>query len=622
MGGFMQRNDRLRQHRIHRNWRQRDIADELGITVITIQRWERGTQQPSAYYRIKLCALFGLSTQELGLDEHLPPIALERHVSVGERVEGSSSVEGMLWTVPCARNPHFTGRDDQLSYLEQQFAIEKSEGLTSTRQAGLTQLAMKGPGGIGKTQIAVEYAYRAREQGSYTHIFWINASSEETALTSFAALADLLPICEEIDRGRRAAAAIRWLELCEQRWLLIFDSADDLSFIPAYLPSRGNGSVLFTTRASAVGSLARSFEVDVMGLMEGTQLLLRRAQREPYASASEIDEATNIVMALAHFPLAIDQAGAYIEETRCGLQDYLQLYQKHRRALLARRGKQATGYPASVATTWSRAFQRIAQIDEAAAELLRLCAFLAPDHIPEDLLIKGAPYWPPALQHAVEDRFAFNQMLETLLAFSLVKRVPEHRMLCVCPLVQVIQMEHLEVEQQRVWAERLVRAVNAVFPRDSARQVDIRGRRYLEQVQICDTLIQQHQIQIPEAADLLDRAGSYLCKCALPSLAEPLFLRSLSIQERLAETEHALVAMSFGDIVTTYSLHGEYGQTGTQHQWALCTRKWKGEAEQPEIVPALHKLAVAQNEIREASLTYQQRMVGERLFGVNHAVTT
>jgi transcriptional regulator with XRE-family HTH domain len=73
-----QANQRLRQARIARNWRQEDLADHLGTTVVSIKRWERGSHQPSAYYRVKLCALFDQSAEELGLvahvtdEEHLP----------------------------------------------------------------------------------------------------------------------------------------------------------------------------------------------------------------------------------------------------------------------------------------------------------------------------------------------------------------------------------------------------------------------------------------------------------------------------------------------------------------------------------------------------------------------
>jgi hypothetical protein len=230
--------------------------------------------------------------------------------------------------------------------------------------------------------------------------------------------------------------------------------------------------------------------------------------------------------------LALDQAGAYIEETGCSLGDYLQLYQAHRRTLLARRGRQATRYPASVATTWGLSFQLVEQTNPAASDLLRLCAFLAPDAIPEELLTGGAPYWPAALQEAVTDRLSFNQMLEALLAFSLVKRLAEDRLLSIHRLVQ---QERLSAEEQRQWAERLVRAVHVVFPREPQEVASWQAcLRYLDQVQACDTLIREQRLLLPEAAELLDRAGTYLSERALYSLAEPLYQQSLSIWEHLS----------------------------------------------------------------------------------------
>ncbi len=525
----MPKKERLRQQRVQRNWRQQEVADQLGIALVTVQRWERGYQEPSAYYRVKLCALFGTSAQELGLLEALQPPAPEKSDARDSVQPGTSpSEEIALWTVPYARNPYFTGRHDLLDQLMQQFSPQEAGQPTSLRQAALTQAqAIKGMGGVGKTQIAIEYAYRSHEQERYTHTLWINAASEEAILASFVTLTDFLPTDVsngETDQCKLVAAIIRWLEQHAQPWLLIFDNADDLSLIPSYLPSRGNGSILLTTRANAVGALASSVEVDCLGLMEGTQLLLRRAQRFVHVSAEEIDEATNIVVALAHFPLALDQAGAYIEETGCSIYDYFQLYQKHRYALLARRGKQATHYPESVATSWSLSFERIEQKNPAAAELLRLCAFLAPDHIPEELLTEGAPYWPPLLQDAAADRFAFNDMLEALLAYSFVKRLSENRLLSIHRLVQVVQMERMTPQEQRLWAERVVLAVNTVFPRDPKDEVAVwpQCQRYLEQVLACNTLIEEHQLLLPEAAEVLERTGIYLCERALYTLAEPL----------------------------------------------------------------------------------------------------
>src|SRR5258708_18410554 len=134
----MQRNESLRKLRIGRNWRQQDVADQLGTTITTIGRWERGDQQPSAYFRVKLSTLFGKSAQELGLVEAFvsPP---ESNATEAAQTVSAPSQETALWTVPYARNPHFTGRDDLLSELEQLFAEETAGQPHRVRQAALIQ---------------------------------------------------------------------------------------------------------------------------------------------------------------------------------------------------------------------------------------------------------------------------------------------------------------------------------------------------------------------------------------------------------------------------------------------------------------------------------------------------
>ncbi len=479
---------------------------------------------------------------------------------------------------PYLRNPHFTGRDEMLSQLARHLSFEPSDDATTTRRTVLSQpQVMKGLGGIGKTQIAVEYAYRSREKGEHTHILWINAASEEAIISSFQTLTAVLP--DFVDRDEKnqrelITAIKRWLERCQESWLLIFDNADDLSLVQPYIPMQGQGSILLTTRANAVGWLANSIEVEQMGLVEGTQFLFHRTQRLQ-ASEQECNEASNVVIALDGFPLALDQAGAYIEETGCSFSDYLMLYEQHRRTLLARRGKQSTNYPHSVATTWSLSFQKVAQANPAAAELLRLCAYLSPDHIPEELITQSAAYWPPILQQAVADPLSFNEMLEALLAFSLMKRLAQERLLSLHRLVQVVQMDQMDFQEQLTWAERVVCAVNTLFPLDPEEQVDTWPQclRYLEQVQACDQLIQQYQLCIPEAAELLDRAGVYLREHASHSLAEPLFQRALAIAEQRLGSQHLQVASCLNNLGVLYKEQGKYEQAEPLYLQALHIRE-------------------------------------------------
>ncbi|GCE15003.1 tetratricopeptide repeat protein [Tengunoibacter tsumagoiensis] len=591
----MQRNEQLRRLRSERNWRQQDLADHLGVTVVTVQRWERGSQQPSTYYRLKLSTLFGKSVQELGLEEDFP--VAESITAATEQAGSAFSEETALWTIPYARNPHFTGRDDLLQQLEHLFFSEQSGKPMGIRQAALTQTqAIKGLGGIGKTQIALEYAYRASLQGRYHDILWISAGSSETLLTSFVELARLLPALvppEETNQHTIITTILRWLEQRELPWLLVVDNADDLDLVQPYLPRLGNGHILLTTRAHAVGVLASSIEVDTMGVMEGTHLLLRRAHHSfSTSSPNEIDEAINVVIALAQFPLAIDQAGAYIEETGCSLHEYLRIHQQHRTELLARRGKQITPYPDSVATTWSLSFMQVQRINPAAAELLQLCAFLAPDHIPEELLTEGAPYWPPLLQKAIADRFTFNQMLETLLGFSLIKRLSEERMLSIHRLVQAVQMDRMEAETQRFWGEQVVRAMHSLFP---ANTKDVATwptcLRYLEQVEACDTLIQHHQFLLPEAAELLDRTGSYFLEHAMYTQAKSLYLHALGIREQYFGPEHPQTATSLNHLAILYRGNGNYIEAEPFYVRALHIREQHLGPHHLDTAASLHHLA-------------------------------
>ena len=495
-----------------------------------------------------------------------------------------------VWNVPYRRNLYFTGRDELLDRLNQQFSSATQDDLTTTRRAALTQpQAIKGLGGIGKTQIAVEFAYRSRDQGHYTHTLWVNAASEETIITSFVTIAEVLPAFSaknETNQRKLVEAVKRWLELCEHRWLLIFDNidnADDLPIIPEYLPRWGNGSILLTTRAHAVGSLAASIEVEKMSLMEGSCLLLRRVyglashlspmQVLEHASVEDTNEAGNIVAALDYLPLALDQAGAYIEETGCGFAGYLEVYNKHHEELLKKRGKQITDYPDAVATTWSASFEKVEQANPAAAELLRLCAFLAPDTIPEDLIRDGAVHWSSPLHRAATDSFTFNQMVEDLLKFSLIKRLDEVqtlKTLRIHRLVQAVQRDEMKPEGRRQWAERVVRAVDQVFP---AEPNDITAlpkcRRYLDQVQACSTLIEDYELILDEGANLLDRASIYLDGHALYSIAEPLEQRAQTIREQLLKIPLSKAALSKNTRAEHYRSQGQYKKAESLYLLAL-----------------------------------------------------
>jgi len=185
-------------------------------------------------------------------------------------------------------------------------------------------------------------------------------------------------------------AVRNWLRR-NAHWLLIIDNIEDLTLMRTSLPSAVRGSILLTTRTQTTGNIAHRVDLEKMTLEEGALLLLRRTkmvgQDASLQDASPLDSqrAKAIAEALDGLPLALDQAGAYIEESGCSLADYLRLYQAGRMRLLNRRGSFDTDHPASVTATFVHSFEKIEKSSPATVELLHFCAFLYPDAIPEEV---------------------------------------------------------------------------------------------------------------------------------------------------------------------------------------------------------------------------------------------
>ena len=285
--------------------------------------------------------------------------------------------------------------------------------------------------------------------------------------------------------------------------------------------------------------MAQRVELAVMGVEEGALFLLHRATilapDDPLDAAAMTDQATarDIVQAMDGLPLALDQAGAFIEETHCGLSDYLHLYRTRQADLLKRRGKMVADHPDPVATIWSLSFQKVQQTNPAAADLLRLCAFFDGDAIPEEIITQGASELGPALHAAATEPIKLHETMGVLLTYSLVRRNPDQT-LTIHRLVQAVLKHGMNKSIQRRWAERAVRAVNLAFP-EVAYENWLRCQHYLPHAQACMALIHAWDLSFPEAAALLMQAADYLRQRAQYTQAEPLFQRALAIREKMLQ---------------------------------------------------------------------------------------
>ena len=587
---------RLKQERERRGWTQSEVAERIGSTRINVGRWEKGETVPGPFYRQKLAELFGKSIAEFGF---IPEYSEERN---GEEITSisdtnphiSSPPAQPIWSVPYRRNPFFTGREDILAHL---YTV-----LRSSRTAALTQpQAISGLGGIGKTQIALEYAYRYHND--YQAVFWMNSSTRETLNTDLAALATLLGLPEQYERDQDIVLPVvkHWLATHTQ-WLLILDNVDKPEMIMDFLPAHVAGDVLFTTRIQALGTIAQGIEVEKMGLDESVKFLLHRTKVLPSsASLDQVSEenkaqAAEVFAALDGLPLALDQAGAYIEETGCGLPQYLNLFATRRKELLLRRGRYPIEHPDSVAATWSLSFQQVEQECPAAVDLLNLFAFLNPEAIPEEVITLGASELGPTLKAVASDPLGVDSIIELLLRYSLIRRNSEARSLSIHRLVQAVLKDGMDKETHHMWAERAIRAVNQAFPTvvpqtNIEAQTRERCQRLLPPVHMCAIHNEEYALVFPEAADLFNKAASFLVTYGSYEQAKPLLLRVLAIRQHISEANHPDIARALNDLGALYLKQRKFEEAEPLLQKALAIRQQVLGEEHPDVAETLYNLA-------------------------------
>jgi TIR domain/NB-ARC domain len=299
------------------------------------------------------------------------------------RGEVSPRLPGVLpavWNVG-PRNPGFVGRDTTLGHLRERLRC----GGTAVVQA------LHGMGGVGKTQVAIEYAHRYA--GAYDLVWWISAEQTSLIGEQYAALAIELDLIPPRADTASAVGALRAYLRCHSRWLLLFDNADSPRQLRDWLPT-GPGHTLITSRNPAWGELAARVEIDVLPRPESVELI------HVFRPGVEEAQADRLAEALGDLPLALAQAAGFLTETGMPIDHYLRLLKTRAEELLDQSPPQS--HPLSLAAAIRMSTDRLTKVDPAALALLRIGAFLAPEPIPADILtrilVTGDDDRPPELE--------------------------------------------------------------------------------------------------------------------------------------------------------------------------------------------------------------------------------
>ena len=559
----------LRQLRAEAKLTQEELAAAAGLSSRAVSDLERGINRTARKDTAQLlAAALGMTEPAAVLfvaaARGRTPVA---DVLTAMRWRGRRAAETMprVWNIP-ARNPAFTGRDDVLAAVRERL---------QAGHAAVVQ-ALCGMGGVGKTQLAAEYAHRFG--GSYELAWWISAEQDGLIGDQVAGLGMALG-CAAADAGHESVRAAVLAELRQRgRWLLIFDNAETPADVTPWLPG-GGGHVLITSRERGWDEIAAPVEVDVLTRAESIEMLRRRVPELTHADADRLGAE------LGDLPLALAQAAGFMVDTGTQASQYLSLLQTCAGQLL---DQGAPGsYPRSLAAATALTADRLAERDPAAADLASLCAYLAPEPVPEYLFAGAAGLLPGELAARAAHPLAWRQTLAHLSGQSLAR--VDHRGLQMHRLTQAILRDRLtpgRAAAMRACTEAILAAGDPGHPADP--DTWARWARLLPHVLAADLA----GTDSPALRELTRRACWYLIERGDARTPRDL-MGSLRQQwsDRLgADHEHTLMAAHY--LAWALLETGRYAESRDLNQDTLMRRRRVLGEDHADTLNSAHNLAL------------------------------
>jgi tetratricopeptide (TPR) repeat protein len=508
--------------------------------------------------------------------------------------------------------PSFTGRADELAAIAAQFD-----------KAPDTPAAIHGLGGVGKTSLAREYAWRNRD--AYGAIAWIPAASETQIIDGLIKLGARFMPRLEADQDRPAAAQRVQTELIahlSRPALLIFDNVEDESLLLRWRP-RQNAHTLATSRMPTWSrEVAVLAALEVWPLEEAIDYLCAATGEREMSRA----DAQAVATAVDRLPLALSHAAAYLKLNRMvSVAAYLKTIARHMRQAPA-----GADYPAAVYATFQTAIERAEAIAPGAAALITLAAFYAPDDIPFVLLETTPDELDAALAPPVGDRTGARlvatlsdetprlEALSALDRLSLIRAKLDAKTLSLHRLVQAAARDRLDTAAE-AWAEAAVLVADDAYP-------------FVEfsNWPLCRALTPHALAAASSAPDssgtplarILNQCGYFLRQQAAFAAVEPLYRRALNINEVTYGENHPDVATGLNNLAVLLRMTNRLAEAEPLHQRALKIDEANYGEHDPKVATDLDNLAELlriSNRLAEAErLSLRALKIREASYGDNH----
>ena len=500
--------------------------------------------------------------------------------------------------LPHKRNPFFTGREEKLNSIKENF---KKKDIVSLTQS------ITGLGGVGKTSIALEYAYK--KFNDYKTIWWVNAESEQTTLDSFRDLGLKKKIIPEDANAAEIIEVVKnWFNDSENKsWLFIYDNADADSFskwFVKYLPQAANGHVIITTRSNFFPH-SEIINIDIFSVNETLSFLKKRTGKNGQGYSDDLAEV--LAERLQYLPLALEQAAAYIEQTPdTTYQDYIDLIEKYGTNIFKTKNY-LVDYASTIAITWKISMDKIT--NGSAVQMFNMCAYFAPVKIPVDIFIRGNEDLPADLKNNIADDVARNDIIRDLTRYSLLSceidngiSSDENRVLYMHRLLQeVVQRSFAENTE---WLENslLVIAHSINWKKGEKSSVESFKIEYPHAIAVAEksaVACADNEEYYEISGMVFNAVGQLLSDIGSPNNALKYFSKGLNICLNIHCEEHADAATAYNNIGYIYRELGQPKIALEHYQKALAILKNIYGEEHPHIAASYNNIGYIHNTMGE-----------------------
>ncbi|KAJ5058662.1 hypothetical protein J3E74DRAFT_467267 [Bipolaris maydis] len=577
----------------------KDFRDDFARTLKRIRRLSTTVENEADFLRMKSDR--GKYDEVLGLMEKFKETKFQEDDS--KRYQN----------IPSTLSPRFWGREDVLNSLQAALCPQQ-------KAHQLRTFALYGMGGVGKTQIALQYAIRHREL--YKAMFWVTAENVIKMGQSFREIAKLLGLSQteqELQDTQGCMLKVKnWLTEASDPWILIFDNADDLEVLRHAWPTNGAGSVLLTTRdANAVHSPAsRGFHVQPFDITAGSEVLLNLIGLDS-ASASNRERAVEITKALGGLPLALTQIGGFIVQRKLPLRDFLPLYERNASRIDARKTS-ISDYEHTLSTVWEMSMKKL---KGDALILFNMLPYFQPDSIDEIILSQGSTSLLEPTYEFLQDDMDLGDAEEVLLRTSLVNKNADDAVLSVHRLIQATILRNQSPDTQKKIFNIVVRILSWGFPNTWSEDVGHQFQSWancekcLPHVNHLVVQRERHKIGLAcpqEYGELLLRCSWYLYERECYSVAKSLTNAALETFEDKSTLSYAS-AVDLSGLLDLDMNNPEKALVPFEEAFAI--RKKLLKPTDGMIASSLNNIALAYTEMGELDKAYSahEKAIGIRL---------